>query len=48
MLDVFANEMPDIGFGSMERVQRWEQDRFKPHTPAQNPHQINLFNPNKR
>ena len=48
MLDVFTNEMPDIGFGSMERVQRWERDRFKPDMPAPNPHQINLFNRNKR
>ena len=48
MLDVFTNEVQDIGFGSMERVQKWERDRFKPDMPAPNPHQINLFNPNKR
>ena len=48
MLDVFTNEMPDLGFGSMERVQKWERDRFKPDMPAPNPHQINLFNPSKR
>lgn len=48
ILDLFTNEMPDVGFGSMERIQRWERDRFKPDMPAHNPHQINLFNPNKR
>lgn len=48
MLGVFANEVPDIGFGILEDVRRWERDRFKPDMPAPNPHQINLFNPNKR
>ena len=48
ILDVFSNELPDIGFGSMERIEKWERDRFRPPAPGQNPHQINLFNPNKR
>ncbi len=48
ILDVVVNEVPDTGFGSMERIQQWERDRFKPILPASNPHQINLFNPNKR
>ena len=48
MLDVFSNELMDIGFGSVERIEKWERERFKPETPAPNPHQINLFNPNKR
>ena len=48
MLDVFSNEIPDIGFGDMGKIEKWERDRFRPETPASNPHQINLFNPNKR
>ena len=48
ILEVFFNEIPDLGFGSMERIKKWERDRFKPPMPAPNPHQINLFNPNKR
>ena len=48
IFDVFLNEVPDLGFGSMERIEEWERNRFKPVMPARNPHQINLFNPNKR
>ena len=48
ILDIFSNELPDIGFGSLERIEKWESDRFKPPAPAPNPHQINLFNPSKR
>lgn len=48
MIDVFRNEMPETGFGSLETVMKWEHDRFKPDMPASNPNQINLFNPNKR
>ena len=48
MLDVFLNEMPDVGFGTMEQIQKWEEDRFKPDLPARNYNELNLFNPHKR
>ena len=48
MLEVFTNEVPERGFGSMEIIMKWERDRFKQDMPAPNPNQINLFNPNKR
>ena len=48
ILEVFTNEMSDIGFGSMDTVMKWERNRFKPEMPVPNPNQINLFNPNKR
>ena len=48
MLDVFHNEIPDVGFGTMGQIQRWDEDRFKPELPASNPNQLNLFHPNKR
>ena len=48
ILDVFLNEIPDIGFGTMEEILKWEKDRFKPDLGAPNPNQLNLFNPDKR
>ena len=48
MLDVFRNEMPDIGFGSMEQIRKWEEDRLNPDSLAFNYNQLNLFNPEKR
>ena len=46
--EVFTNEMPEIGFGSIDMVMKWERDRARPETPIPNPNQINLFNPKKR
>ena len=46
--EVFASEMPDIGFGSIDTVAKWERERFRRGIPIPNPNQINLFNPNKR
>ncbi len=48
MLDVFHNEKPDVGFGTMEEIRKWDEDRFKPNLSAPNPNQLNLFYPNKR
>ena len=48
ILNVFTNELPDIGFGSIDAVMKWERDRGRPETPIPNPNQINLFNPKKR
>lgn len=48
MLDVFRNEMPDVGFGTMERIRKWDEDRFKPDLFTSNPNQLNLFYPSKR
>ena len=48
ILEVFTNEIPDIGFGSIDTVMKWERDRFRPERHIPNPNQINLFNPNKR
>ena len=48
IVDLFENQTPDIGFGSMEQIERWERNRLKPDLPAHNPNQINLFNPNKQ
>lgn len=48
ILDVFQNEIPDVGYGTMEKMLKWERDRFKPDLSAPNPNQLNLFNPDKR
>ena len=48
MLDVFYNEMPDVGFGDMEQIQKWDKDFFNPNPLAANYNQLNLFNPEKR
>lgn len=48
IIDVFTNELPDIGFGSIDTVMKWERDRGRPKTPIPNPNQINLFNPKRR
>ena len=48
MLEVFLNEMPDVGFGSMEQIQKWEEERFKQDSYAPNYNELNLFNPDKR
>ena len=47
MVDRFRSEIPDIGFGSAERIAKWERDRFDPHPTPPNRHQLNLFSTRK-
>ena len=48
IVNVFTNELPDKGFGSIDTVMKWERTRGKSATPISNPNQINLFNPKRR
>ncbi len=47
IMDFFIDEMPNVGIGSVDRLDKWERDKFVPDRPIPNPNQINLFNPNK-
>ena len=48
MLDVFLKELPDVGFGSMGQMQKWEENRSKRALFVHNYNQLNLFSPDKR
>ena len=48
IVGLFTNEVPDIGFGSIDTVMKWERDRLRPEMAIPNPNLINLFNPSKR
>ena len=48
MLDVFLNQTPDVGFGTLDEIRKWEENRLKPYYFALNYNELNLFSPNKR